>query len=176
MIYCWKCGRKNKDSAEVCYKCGEKLFAGEEEEEEKPKPKFGLGKKIFVFIIFILIIGLVATWFLNQPVQNNPKIAVQGFIQSLEIKNLKRALLYIDRDIWNEAEGEIAKWEKVKEIKFSDLQIETISESGDNANVQAKGKIESEISGFKKENRFDQKIDLIKKQGRWYITTIPDFL
>ncbi len=175
MIYCWKCGRKNKDSAEVCYKCGEKLFAKDELEEEKPKSKFSFGKKIFVFGIFILIIFLVATWFLNQPTQNNPKVAVQGYITSLEMKNFKKALLYIDRDNWDKASEDIKNWRNAQEIKFSDLQIETISENSDIAKVQAKGKIESEISGLKKENRFDEKIDLIKKEGKWYLESIPDF-
>ncbi len=175
MIYCWNCGRKNKSTDEACYKCGEELYTGIKEEEEKPKSKFGFVKKFFILLVFIVIIFLAANWFLNKPVQNNPENTVQGYIQTLETKNFKKILLYIHRDDWGKAQEDIKNWKNVQEVKFSDLEIEIISEEDDNAKVQARGRIESEISGFKKENRFDKKIDLIKKEGRWYLKSIPDF-
>jgi len=63
LVYCFKCGAKNKGDAKICVKCGENLYPLRERREPHVEECFGVprGGAIFGILIgaIIIIIGLL---------------------------------------------------------------------------------------------------------------------
>ncbi|MDH5685773.1 MAG: zinc-ribbon domain-containing protein [Candidatus Hadarchaeaceae archaeon] len=68
MVYCSKCGAKNKDEAKICVKCGESLYLPRERRERHVEECFGIprGSAIFGILIGAIIIIIGILYFLSK--------------------------------------------------------------------------------------------------------------
>ncbi len=71
MVYCTKCGTKNKDDAQVCVQCGAPLVSPPTYPPERISRKaeeecFGIPRLWFLPFIGVVIILFGVTWFISQ--------------------------------------------------------------------------------------------------------------
>jgi uncharacterized membrane protein YvbJ len=68
LVYCSKCGAKNKDDAKKCAKCGESLYLPRERRERHVEECFGIprGGAIFGILIGAIIIIIGILYFLSK--------------------------------------------------------------------------------------------------------------
>lgn len=55
--------------------------------------------------------------------------------------------------------------------EFVELNVETISNNGQRATVQAKGKVRTKALGTQMTTPFDTQVPLVNKGGQWYVTS-----
>lgn len=140
-----------------------------------------MNKKIIIaiLIVILIILGVSLFIFRGYIFANPAERTVMRFLSAIEKQKFDTALTYVspsERDKFMTSQKILENVSNIQDskvqIKFSGLKYKTIKIDNNNAEINAKGKLEYQFFDASRQANFDRNFQLIKEGKTWYIKSL----
>lgn len=128
-------------------------------------------KHIQMFLIFIISLGALAAilYGVSTIFYPPPEKVTKLFYRCLEEKDFEKAAVYILPEEREKIKNKLEYLKLISESNFKELSFNLIERKKDKATIEVSGIFEVKTLGKLEQGNISEKIQLIRKDGRWYI-------